>query len=160
MAFTIRDYREQDFQTLWEIDQSCFQHEIAYSQPELRAYLRSPRAFALIATQDGDLIAGFIIAVVRGRNVGHVITLDVRAEARRQRVGSILLDHAETRLRSISCRRVRLETAVDNISALTFYKRHSYSVIKTVPHYYSNGVDALLLEKDLLSPAAAANVLT
>ena len=50
------------------------------------------------------------------------------------------------------CSTVRLETAVDNISALSFYKRHGYHVIKVIPRYYSNGVDALLLEKDLLSP--------
>jgi ribosomal protein S18 acetylase RimI-like enzyme len=167
VPFTIRDYRESDFQTLWEIDQSCFDAEIAYSQQELRAYLRYPRAFALVATgvvgtaeAEDDQIAGFIVAAIRGRNIGHVITLDVRAEARRQHVGSTLLEHAEVKLRSSRCTCVRLETAVDNLSALTFYKRSGYTVIKTIPHYYSNGLDALLLEKHLLSPPGAANVLT
>ena len=167
MPFTIRDYREADFQTLWEIDQSCFAPEIAYSQQELRAYLRYPRAFALVATAvvataeaKEDQIVGFIVAAIRGRNIGHVITLDVRNEARRHHVGSTLLEHAEVKLRSSRCACVRLETAVDNISALTFYKRSGYTVIKTIPNYYSNGLDALLLEKHLLSPAATANVLT
>jgi ribosomal protein S18 acetylase RimI-like enzyme len=62
-----------------------------------------------------------------------------------------LLDAAESRLRTAKCNAVRLETAVDNSSALSFYKRHGYDVIKVIPHYYSNGVDALLLEKNLLS---------
>jgi ribosomal protein S18 acetylase RimI-like enzyme len=39
---------------------------------------------------------------------------------------------------------------VDNISALSFYKRQGYTVIRTLPRYYSNGVDALVLEKALL----------
>ena len=102
---------------------------------------------------------GFIVAAIRGRNTGHVITLDVRIEARRHQVGSTLLEHAEVKLRSLGCACVRLETAVDNVSALTFYKRSGYTVIKTIPHYYSNGRDALLLEKHLLSPSATANVL-
>jgi ribosomal protein S18 acetylase RimI-like enzyme len=38
---------------------------------------------------------------------------------------------------------------VDNQNALSFYKRHGYSVIRTWPRYYSNGVDALVLKKDL-----------
>jgi ribosomal protein S18 acetylase RimI-like enzyme len=44
---------------------------------------------------------------------------------------------------------VGLETAVDNLGALSFYKRHGYHVIRTWPRYYSNGVDALVMKKDL-----------
>jgi ribosomal protein S18 acetylase RimI-like enzyme len=54
------------------------------------------------------------------------------------------------------CSDVRLETAVDNLSALAFYKRHGYSVMDTIPRYYSNGVDALLLDKNLLSPVSSS----
>ena len=61
----------------------------------------------------------------------------------------MLLRAAEDRLRAARCRSVELEAAVDNVSALSFYKRHAYSVIKTFPRYYSNGVDALVLQKDL-----------
>ena len=35
-------------------------------------------------------------------------------------------------------------------AALAFYKRHEYSVVKTIPRYYSNGVDAFVLEKELV----------
>jgi ribosomal-protein-alanine N-acetyltransferase len=88
--------------------------------------------------------------------MGHIITIDVRAEARRHGVGSVLLKSAEDQLRTFGCVAVRLETAVDNIGALSFYKRHGYHVIKTIPHYYSTGVDALLLEKHLLSPPSTS----
>jgi ribosomal protein S18 acetylase RimI-like enzyme len=66
-------------------------------------------------------------------------------------VGSKLLATAEERLRTASCHRVKLETAVDNSAALAFYKRHDFSIVKTLPRYYSNGVDAFVLEKELLS---------
>ena len=81
---------------------------------------------------------------------GHIITIDVIASARRAGVGSLLLRAAEDRLISVECRSVELETAVDNLSALSFYKRHGYSVIRTFPRYYSNGVDAFVLEKTLV----------
>ena len=60
-----------------------------------------------------------------------------------------LLRAAEDRLRAAGSRAVGLETAVDNLSALSFYKRHGYNVVKTWPRYYSNGVDALVLRKEL-----------
>ncbi len=83
------------------------------------------------------------------RGSGHIITIDVLAAARRSGVGSLLLRAAEERLLSAGSRLVELETAVDNVSALAFYKRHGYSVVRTWPRYYSNGVDALVLEKEL-----------
>jgi len=93
-------------------------------------------------------VAGFIVAEAE-RGSGHIITIDVVAGARRSGVGSLLLCSAEDRLGASRCRSVQLETAVDNVSALSFYKRHGYSVVKTFPRYYSNGVDALVLEKGL-----------
>ena len=99
------------------------------------------------APRSNDL-AGFIVGEADRAN-GHIITIDVIATARRSGVGSLLLRSAEDRLRAAHCRSVELETAVDNVSALSFYKRHGYSVIKTFPRYYSNGVDALVLQKNL-----------
>jgi [ribosomal protein S18]-alanine N-acetyltransferase len=158
VRFTVRDYRRDDFDTVWAIDQSCFDPEIAYSQDELQFYLRRSGAFTLVAESNdlvsdanGSAILAFVVAESSRRGMGHIITIDVRAQARRNHIGSALLDAAEERLRAAKCHAVRLETAVDNSSALSFYKRHGYDVIKVIPHYYSNGVDALLLEKNLLS---------
>lgn len=172
----IRDFQPTDFETLWRIDQECFSPGISYSQAELRAYMRRSGSFTLVAvgskvhkaansdlgtndlrittrespampTAEGSL-NGFIVAEADG-NSGHVITIDVVKVARRAGIGSLLLEAAEERLRAARCRSVELETAVDNISALSFYNRHGYYVTKTFPRYYSNGVDALVLEKRL-----------
>ena len=87
----------------------------------------------------------------QSRGIGHIITIDVVAGARRSGLGSKLIKAAEERLRAKGCRAVDLETAVDNLGALSFYKRHGYNVIRTWPRYYSNGVDALVLQKQLIS---------
>jgi ribosomal-protein-alanine N-acetyltransferase len=174
VPFTIRDFLPADFETLWRIDQQCFPPGISYSRTELKFYIRRNDSFTLVAISEepastdpslekrmepfsqspssDESVAGFIVAeAVRGH--GHIITIDVSADARRYGVGSLLLRGAEDRLRAGRCRTVGLETAVDNVSALAFYKRHGYSVIRTFPRYYSNGVDALVLEKEI-DPAA------
>ncbi|HZQ95710.1 MAG TPA: N-acetyltransferase [Candidatus Sulfotelmatobacter sp.] len=146
----IREFEPGDFEILWRMDQECFPPGIAYSKQELRAYIRHRGAFTLVALGPGQgeaEAAGFIVA--HSGLTGHIVTIDVSPASRRAGVGSALIRAAEQRLRAGGSRAVGLETAVDNLSALSFYKRHGYSVVRTWPRYYSNGVDALVLEKDL-----------
>ena len=175
VEFTLRDFRREDFDTLWRIDQECFLPGISYSQLELAAYIRRWGSFTLVAESTGRKVngmsrdgrreaepstvtLGFIVAEAGRRGTGHIITIDVLPAARRFGVGSKLLSAAEDRLRAIKCRRVFLETAVDNQAALAFYKKHGYSLTKTIPRYYSNGVDAVVLQKDLLSQGEPAKL--
>jgi ribosomal-protein-alanine N-acetyltransferase len=178
VEFNLRDFRQQDFETVWRVDQQCFAPGISYSRLDLAEYLRRPRAFSIVAEspQDGrplrpgkgqleeyatgvpGSILGFIIAEAGTRGGGHIITIDVLPGARKIGVGSLLLAVVEERLRAAQCQFVILETAVDNRAALAFYKTHEYHVVRTIPRYYSNGVDALVLKKDLLSPPGPAKL--
>lgn len=152
VAAIVREYKPEDFETLWRMDQECFARGIAYSKQELASFIRHRAAFTLVASEEAE-IQGFV--VVQGGEIGHVVTIDVSPKSRRSGVGSLLLNAAEERLMYHGSRAVSLETAVDNTGALSFYKRHGYSVIRTWPRYYSNGVDALVLRKQL--PVAHKN---
>jgi ribosomal-protein-alanine N-acetyltransferase len=162
VQFALRDYRAEDFLRLWKLDQECFAPGIAYSKLELKTYIRRRNAFTLVAEGCGEskpgAIVGFLVAEAGRGGVGHIITIDVIAAARRSGVGSELLREAELRLRAAGSGSVALETAVDNHSALTFYKRHEYFLVKTVPRYYSNGLDAFVLKKDLAGPLSNPSV--
>jgi [ribosomal protein S18]-alanine N-acetyltransferase len=180
VSVTIRDYQPEAFDTLWRIDQECFPPGISYSRKELKFYMRRTGSFTLVASdgsapsegcdstgmgrsvkgnRSGDVIrgsiSGFIVAEVGKRGIGHIITIDVVEPARRSGIGSLLLRAAEDRLRAAGSLAVSLETAVDNVSALRFYKRHGYDVIQTLPRYYSNGMDALVLRKELAAKSFA-----
>jgi len=160
VPFRVRQFEKADFDTLWRIDQACFDPQLAYSQPEMAFYMRRPRSFTLVAEAEGGEIAGdgsaaaggdilgFIVAETR-RKTGHIITIDVVAEARRAGVGSALLRAAEDRLLRAGALAVTLETPVNNEAAIRFYKQKGYFVEKTVPGYYSNHMDALVMMKEL-----------
>jgi [ribosomal protein S18]-alanine N-acetyltransferase len=160
VSFRIRPFQKTDFDVLWRMDQICFDPHLAYSRPELAFYMRRPGAFTLVAeslyAEVGQLgrgqpkVIGFIVAETR-RRTGHIITIDVLPDARRSGIGSALLQAAEDRLRQAGAAVVELETAVDNAAAIQFYKRKEYFVEKTLPGYYSNQLDALVMSKDLVS---------
>jgi len=158
VPFRIRKFQKKDFETLWRIDQACFDPQMAYSRPELAFYMQRKGAFTLLAegepgagtdpaSQAGPVL-GFIIAEAR-RPGGHIITIDVIAEARRLGIGSALLVAAEKHLLEAGARMVALETAVNNESAIRFYKEKCYFVEKTIPGYYSGQLDALVMVKEL-----------
>ena len=149
----LRDYRPLDFERLLEIDQVCFVHGIAYSAAELQHFLNLRSAVRIVGEQDGE-IKGFIIAdKFRPRrseqSMGQIITIDVREDARRSGLGGQLLAAAEEELRKSGCGYVSLETAIDNLPALKFYKKHGYTGLKILPRYYLNSIDALLMGKKL-----------
>ena len=148
MEFTLRDYRSADFETLWRIDQECFPPELAYSRSELAGYIRRQSSLTLVAELEGE-IAGYIVAERGGRKAGHIITLDVRHPARRAGLGSKLMAAAEERLRTLGCSSILLEVAVDNAAAIAFYHRYGYATLATIPRYYNDRTDALLLGKKL-----------
>ena len=149
--FRIRAYKPEDLEALWRLDQRCFEEGIAYSRTELQQFVHLKTAFTLVATPDAsDEIYGFIIGHRRRGGFGHILTIDVEPDFRQHGVGTLLLQSAQERLAREGCRTMFLETAVNNIAALAFYKRHGYSVVRTLPRYYqATGVDAFLMSRPL-----------
>ncbi len=151
--FTLRKYRREDFERLLEIDQACFVEGIAYNADEMRYFLSMPSAITLVGA-DGDRIQGFIVAdrfrQRRGsRFMGRIITIDVAPQVQHGGLGTLLLTAAEEELKRADCDYVSLEVAVDNQSALRFYKKHGYSLLKVLPRYYLDSIDGLLMGKKL-----------
>ena len=145
----LREYRREDFETLHRIDQECFDPELAYSRAELNHYLLRRNAFGIVAENKKGSIEGFVLAETDKRGFGHIITIDVLDSARRTGLGTKLMAAAEQRTRAAKAGVVMLETAVDNVPALQFYKRLKYSVEKVIPRYYNGERDAFLLSKRL-----------
>ena len=149
----LRDYRPQDFPRLLEIDQACFAQGIAYSEQELRYFLKMPMAITLVAVE-GENIVGFVVADrLRQRHaarmLGRIITIDVTPDGQHAGTGTALLTAVEAQLRQAGCDAVTLEVAVDNAPALSFYKKHGYSVLKVLPRYYLGSIDGLMMVKRL-----------
>jgi ribosomal-protein-alanine N-acetyltransferase len=143
----LRPYTSEDFEALYEIDQACYAADVAYSRPELRAYLRFPSADCLIATIRGKPV-GFCLTAYREAR-GHIITIDVLEAYRRHKIGSRLLEAVESRLAKSGVREVILETATENHSAIAFWEKHGYRTRGIWKGYYPGGRDAYAMIKSI-----------
>ncbi len=74
-------------------------------------------------------------------------------DARRQGVGRRLLRAVEEHFRAKAVISIRLEVAVDNLQAQTFYQAMGYERIGMIPGYYAGRLDALVMEKQLTADA-------
>ncbi len=137
----IRNYRTADFARLHQIDGICFPPDVAYSRLELLCYLRHPDSIGKVAEWSGGLV-GFVVGRVEKNGTGHVQTLDVIPEARRQRVGTALMEalHGEFERRNVHG--VLLEVDVANEGAQRFYEGLSYVRAETLRGYYNGRRDA------------------
>lgn len=153
-TFVIRPYRPADFELLWQIDQQCFPPGIAYTQLDLTGFITRRNAITLVADVEERAesaapkrIAGFVVAQP-SRGIGRNLTLDIAPQTRRMGLATRLMEETEQRLRARGCREIYLETAVSNEAAIRLYHKLGYTILRTLPEYYSShSLDAFLLGK-------------
>ncbi len=97
-----------------------------------------------LVAKDGDAICGYVIFEY-GRT-GLIVSMAVKPETRRRKVGSMLLAEALRRLAQ-RCREVTLQVDVSNREAQELYRRFGFSVEGLLRHYYPDGNDAFLMVK-------------
>lgn len=149
VKFRIRSYVAGDFERLYEIDQLCYEPEIAYSRRELRNYMRFPGSTCVVAEVDTG-IAGFCLAA-HEENVGYIVTMDVLPAFRRHGIATALLEAAEQKLREAGTRAIWLETATDNEAGVAFWQKHGFLKTRIRKGYYPNGRDAYSMSKPIAS---------
>ena len=145
---TLRDYQPRDLTALLRLDQQCFVPGIAYTEAELSRYIHRRGSFTVVAEDRAGTLAGFVVGQV-DRRLGWIVTIDIREDARRSGLGTRLMAAAEERLREAKTEAVVLEVAVNNRPAVNFYKRLGYSIVRTIPRYYLDSLDAFQMAKRL-----------
>jgi len=157
MEVTLRGYSSEDFETLYEIDQTCYPSGIAYSRRTLRWFLRQAESECRVALV-GSEIGGFLIAALLPDDdeTGHIITLDVLERFRRAGMGSALVKDAEGRLAGRGAHTITLETAVNNEAGVAFWKHHGYRTVGIARGYYLGRIDAFAMVKNLVTRRSSA----
>lgn len=139
-----------DAHRLFALERACF----ALDRISLRSYQRllsRPSAKVLLVEDEGGgsapLLGSLVLLFRRRATTARVYSLAVSAQARRRGLASLLLSAAEPTARAFGCSRLRAEIRRDNAASLAAFQKAGFSVIGTYEDYYSDGMDAVRVEK-------------
>ena len=141
----VRQAERADLLAVHRIEQAAFPQPWPFDAFE--QYLDEPGF--LVADMGG--IVGYIVADSvpnHGRPLGHIKDIAVREQQRGRGIGSTLLERAIGVLASRGVASVKLEVRESNIAARQLYREYDFVHRRTVPRYYSDGEDALVLVRD------------
>ena len=150
MGPTVRQVERADLLDVYRIEQSVFPQPWPFEAFE--RFLDEPGFMVAEATTaDGTAIAGYVVADLTpnfGRDIGHVKDLAVRESFRGQGLGRLLLRHALASLEARGATTTRLEVRANNGPAIGLYRDHGFEHRRTVPGYYADGENALVLVRE------------
>jgi ribosomal-protein-alanine acetyltransferase len=122
---------------LFKIEEKCFDQE-AFSKRQIAYLLTDYNTIALAAKADNDIV-GFIIAQVEveeNTEFGHIITINVTPNFRRQKIATRMLRELENLLKQKSINECRLEVREDNHAAIKLYHTLGYQTVGKLERYY------------------------
>lgn len=121
-----------------------------YTRLDFVAYMLIAREGFIVASDRGSVV-GYVIALSQGGE-GSIQSIAVSPEARGKGVGELLMRSALDHLSARSSR-VRLLVAAGNDAALRLYRKLSFEETgKVFAKYYSDGDDALEMDRELSRP--------
>jgi ribosomal protein S18 acetylase RimI-like enzyme len=146
-----RSFMPEDFDSLYAIEEMCFQPPLRFSRGYLRRLIDAPNGATCLAEENGR-IAGFAVAewtFDRTETNAYLQTIEVASEFRNRGVASELLRRVESSARAACASTLWLHVDAKNGAAIRLYEKHGYGFFCEEDHYYGPGRGALIYQKRL-----------
>jgi ribosomal-protein-alanine N-acetyltransferase len=92
---------------------------------------------------------GYIIFWIKYEDEGHIISIAVDKNHRRQDVGSKLVETSHEAFKKFGVKVIKLEVRIGNKGARKFYSKMGFKEEKIVEDYYEDREDAAIMSKIL-----------
>jgi ribosomal-protein-alanine N-acetyltransferase len=155
--FTLRQFNPADLEAVININRICLPENYA-PYFFLDTFNTLPETF-IVADVQGNVV-GYIMCrmehgfsdlrKLRFSKKGHIISVAVMPDFRRQSMGYSLVEQALMALSSLSADECYLEVRITNELAIGLYKKMGFEITRTIPHYYYDGSDAHVMTKPLV----------
>jgi ribosomal-protein-alanine N-acetyltransferase len=155
MAWVIRQFEREDLDVVMEINRTS----LPENYPDtffLGLYYHAPKAF-LVAVDDSRVVGYIMCRIERGVSSygrlpvkkGHIVSVAVIPEYRRQGLGSDLVKAAMKSMEAYGSSECFLEVRKSNEAAVSIYEILAFDMKRVLKGYYRDGEDAYLMTRKL-----------
>jgi len=155
-TFTLRAFKPTDLEQVININRRCLPEN--YSNFFfMDLYERFPQTF-IVAEENGKIIGYVMCRIETGMPIfrllgiakkGHVISIAVLPEYRRQGVAHALMRRAMRAMRLYKAKECFLEVRMSNTAAVNLYKKMGFRIMQTMHGYYADGEAAYMMARKL-----------
>ncbi len=146
-----RLYQPGDFDSLYAIEESCFQPPLRFPRGYMRRLVAIKDTATWIAEDNGRLAGFAIVEWSAGESgiVAYIQTLEVAQDQRGQGIGSELLRRMESSSRQVGASIIWLHVDTENAGAIRLYEAHAYRLQGREENYYARRRPAFIYAKPL-----------
>ncbi len=156
VSFTLRPFKSTDLDQVMNINRRSLPENYS-TYFFLDLHERFPATF--LVAEDKGLIAGYIMCRIETgapdfgllgfTKKGHVISIAVLPEYRRQGIAYALMKEAMGAMLRLKAKECFLEVRVSNTPAVKLYQKMGFKVTRTIQGYYANGEAAYKMTRKL-----------
>jgi len=149
-----RPFQPEDFNSLYAIEELCFQPPFRFGRVYMRQILSRSRAAAWIA-EENQQMAGFAIVEWTREStqiVAYIQTVEVAPAHRQRGIANQLLSRIELSATTAGSTVLWLHVHEQNAAAIRLYESRDYLPQGREENYYAPGLSALIYAKPLPSP--------
>jgi len=140
----IRRFSPIDLNRIMEIEQASFALD-PFSEDIFRSWYHKCPSLFIVAEIPG-LVVGYMITCIFHKK-GHIISIAVDPARRNKRVGRTLVYFTFNCLKASGMKMVELEVRKTNLVGICFWENLGLFPLRTIPHYYHDGTDAIKMRK-------------
>jgi len=144
---TVRRAVKADLLAIYRIEKASFPQPWPFAAFE--RYIGEP---GFLVAELGPGIAGYVVADSvpnHRRPLGHIKDIAVHPDQQGQGIGTLLLKRSIAVLAAQGVSSVKLEVRESNEEARSLYETFNFEHARTIPRYYDNGEDALVMLADI-----------
>ena len=143
----IRKINKDDILKIVELENETLNTSLGANM--LNDSLDNEMAYFFVDEEDNDILA-YISTMFDGETV-EILNFCVKAKLQHQGLGTKMLSFINNYFYNLKAKNMILEVRFNNIKAINIYKKFGFKQIHIRKNYYSNGDDALVLNKELIS---------